>query len=131
MIFVGYAGLERICKCSPGGQAAGVACEDMAEFQYLYLGHGKLLKKGKYSIESGEATAAGLINHSGTLSYSAATPVKLRLPLTAKDAGNMKLFYCKNGRYVEADTRVDVKAQTISGNLPAGYDVLIKIDRGY
>ncbi|MBP0903867.1 hypothetical protein ACFSKN_05325 [Mariniflexile gromovii] len=58
----------------------GVASEEHGNFQYLYLGKGKLLQKGNYKIEAvNEAVSAELKIENGSYYYSADKPVLIQL----------------------------------------------------
>lgn len=58
----------------------GIASEEHNNFQYLYLGKGKLLQKGVYKIEAvGEAVSAELKTENGKYYYSADKPVLIQL----------------------------------------------------
>jgi hypothetical protein len=57
----------------------GVASEKNNEFQYLYLGKGKLLQKGAFKIEAlGEAVSAELKYENGKYYYSSDKPVLIQ-----------------------------------------------------
>ncbi|WP_372753912.1 hypothetical protein [Labilibaculum sp.] len=59
----------------------GIASENRDGFQYLYLGKGKSLTKGKYSIEAVDgAISAELKLMDGKLYYSSDGPVKISVP---------------------------------------------------
>lgn len=58
----------------------GIASEKNNEFQYLYLGKGKLLQKGAFKIEAvDEAVSAELKYENGKYYYSSDKPVLIKL----------------------------------------------------
>ncbi|MDW5290777.1 hypothetical protein [Formosa sp. PL04] len=58
----------------------GIASEKNGVFEYLYLGKGKMLQHGKYSIEAvNEAVSAELKYENGTYYYSSDQPILIKL----------------------------------------------------
>ncbi|WP_205702870.1 hypothetical protein [Botryobacter ruber] len=110
----------------------GIAAENEQGFQYLYLGKGRLLQKGKYKLETtGAAIAAGLNRKEEGLAYAADGEVEITIPHHSKDpAGKfrkLRLYYLQDGHYIEASGSADASDRTVTGKLPAGYDVLLKV----
>jgi hypothetical protein len=111
----------------------GVACENAEGFQYLYLGKGTLLAHGKYRIAADAPVSAGLIVKGGVLYYSSTGRIRITLPVPGSgedaDCASWKLFYRSDGTFVQAESFADPESRTITGFVPAGYGIELRMER--
>jgi len=101
-----------------------VASSNTEGFQYLYLGSGKMLSMGDYSITADKNISASLINKKRELLYSATDKVKISLP---NGKSGKEIYFQQAGRWEKAITTIDSRNHTISAFVPAGYDIKISI----
>ncbi|MET7279938.1 hypothetical protein ABZS29_17010 [Kribbella sp. NPDC005582] len=105
-----------------------VAAETCNGFEFLYLGSGTDLRLHDYRLTalSDVPIAAGLTRTATGLQYSAAAPVAVTLPLHGHVA-KAKVQYRTSTGFVTAPSTVDRRRQTITAQLPAGYDIALRI----
>lgn len=69
----------------------GVVSENGGKLESLYLGHGRMLERNGYRIESAEPVSACLILRDGTMTWSATAPAKLTLPAAGAGTRTIEL----------------------------------------
>ncbi|MHA6484927.1 CBM96 family carbohydrate-binding protein [Paenibacillus sp. strain BS8-2] len=108
----------------------GVASINDTGFQYLYLGQGQLIRYGDFALSADVPVAASLEPKEEGYVYSSTGAVAVTLPYdVAADAATVKLSYEVNGQWTDASQMVvDEAAHTISALVPAGYDVLLRVE---
>ncbi|WP_181802078.1 hypothetical protein [Streptomyces shenzhenensis] len=108
--------------------AFGVVCTQGAGLRYLYLGSGRDLRHRDHRITAdGDAdVAAGLVRSRDGLRYSADAWVLITLPCDGP-AHRARIAYETEDGYVFAQTTANPADRTVTGRVPAGYDVRIKV----
>jgi hypothetical protein len=107
----------------------GVASQNSDGFQYLYLGMGTRLAHDVYALTSsdGEEISAALTQVDGGLTYSASDDVTLTVPSHADAPSDVQLQYFDGVTWQGVASTIDGDANTVTGTVPAGYDVPVRV----
>lgn len=102
----------------------GVVSENKRGLQYLYLGQGRLLKFGQYSLEFKERQSGACLRIDGErMYYAALSPVRITLPIKT----NTDIYLVKDGKEEKLRSVIDLKKGLVSAEFPAGYEIEIKL----
>ncbi|MBA2810221.1 hypothetical protein E0500_023190 [Streptomyces sp. KM273126] len=108
--------------------AFGVVCTNAGRLRYLYLGNGRDLRHGYHRItaDGDAAVAAGLVRDRDGTRYSADGWIRITLPCDGP-VHRARVAYETRDGFVFAETTATPADRTVTGRVPAGYDVRIKV----
>lgn len=109
----------------------GVVSTNARGFIEMYLGRGRALRFGKEKIEAAGEASAGLVRRDGAFSYSSDSAVTLTLnydvPIPREAYQKLRISYRVADHFVEAPGTSDPDTKTITAEVPAGYNVSLRI----